>query len=241
MIQIDLTADSNRRYKKLKNKKTKWIKSSLSVFSSSFESKKTSSKIIKIPSVEHVFSSLRHEQKKLTEIPKVYKPDPQYNFLRARRRLDNLDRMIARGENLSERLLRRYHRMCGILQIEIPEEIMQKFVAMPASSGKKKRSIQQASRKNPRSYKTYIKSQSWEDRKSALFRERPRKCEMCGSCKYIQVHHLRYDKALFGSEPSKDLAILCSFHHQDFHDKYKVQKDCHKNYEIYKNDFLKSI
>jgi len=171
-----------------------------------------------------------------------YVGNPDRKVVRAERRLNWLNLKISQGKNLKLKEVNRYHRMCEILGVEIPEDIMQKFVAMPSTQPQKPKKIKKskAKREKGRTYKTYIKSQAWEDRKNALFRERPRKCEICGVSSWIQVHHLRYDKKLYGSEPSEDLAILCGFHHQDYHDKNGVQKDCRKKYALYKEHAIKS-
>lgn len=200
--------------------KPKLIRSSLSIFSSLDKS------VIKeeykhTPRIEIVLSSKQ---------------------LRSQRRLNHLLNLIAQGKTLNRKELKRYIKMCGYLGQNVPEDILEKYRKLsPIRKVQKNNVISKSIRTKARTYKTYIVSTAWRRRKHALFKERVRECEICGSCKYIQVHHLRYDKTLFGIEPSKDLAILCSFHHQDFHDKYKVKNDCHKDYEIYKNECIEKI
>ncbi len=67
----------------------------------------------------------------------------------------------------------------------------------------------------PKSYNTYIKSHWWLDRRNKYFKNNHRKCVVCGSCNYIQLHHKLY--ADFGFEKDENLVALCGFHHQQIH------------------------
>jgi len=53
---------------------------------------------------------------------------------------------------------------------------------------------------------------SWKRKKREILRKK-RKCEVCGSCKNLEVHHLRG----LSHESLKDLAVLCRKCHKELH------------------------
>lgn len=65
-------------------------------------------------------------------------------------------------------------------------------------------------------HQEFMKSPEWENIKKKLFKLRGKKCEICGSKKHIQVHHLTY-KRFGGKERPEDLQILCGKHHMKVH------------------------
>ncbi|MCP4761908.1 MAG: HNH endonuclease [archaeon] len=67
-----------------------------------------------------------------------------------------------------------------------------------------------------KAYNKFITSPEWQAIKDNLFALRGKKCEVCGSTKYIQVHHLTY-KRFGGKEKPEDLKILCGKHHKKVH------------------------
>lgn len=75
------------------------------------------------------------------------------------------------------------------------------------------------------SYGRYIKSKEWENRKNKYYRNHKRECAKCKSLRYVQLHHMYYDRKLFGNEPDNVLMPLCHDHHKEFHDKYGTHKD----------------
>lgn len=64
-------------------------------------------------------------------------------------------------------------------------------------------------------YKDYLKSKEWSDIKVDLYLSRGKKCERCGSSKFLHVHHKHY-RNIFKEEP-QDLEILCSSCHRREH------------------------
>ena len=68
-------------------------------------------------------------------------------------------------------------------------------------------------------YKNYLLSPEWEEIRQTLFASRGRVCEMCGSNKFIQVHHITYDR-LFNEDPA-DLLVVCNSCHEKIHGKDK--------------------
>lgn len=62
----------------------------------------------------------------------------------------------------------------------------------------------------------YYSSTAWAKIKTDLFFLRGKRCEVCGSYKQIQVHHLTYEN-FGGNEEPNDLVILCSDCHQKEH------------------------
>lgn len=66
-------------------------------------------------------------------------------------------------------------------------------------------------------YRKYIVSEAWRDKRTELFRVRGKKCEICGSKKSIQVHHLTYER--LGAELLSDLKVVCKPCHEKIHGK----------------------
>lgn len=99
--------------------------------------------------------------------------------------------------------------------------------------GKKKKLKRPSLKGIPKmSYQAYIKSGYWRKRKAKFFKKYGKYCVICGSRKIINLHHKTY-KYKFGAEPDNALVALCSFHHKDFHDGYKVSKDMTKDTNEY--------
>lgn len=70
-------------------------------------------------------------------------------------------------------------------------------------------------KKIPKKYLVYIKSKWWKRRKNQYFRIHGKKCAVCKSSNYIQLHHKFYGKYYF--EEDSDLIALCTFHHKELH------------------------
>ena len=70
----------------------------------------------------------------------------------------------------------------------------------------------------PLYYKEYLKTEWWKHlRKMALERDKYQ-CQLCGSAKNIQVHHISYEN-LGCEEEIDDLVCLCSKCHSAVHTK----------------------
>lgn len=57
-------------------------------------------------------------------------------------------------------------------------------------------------------YELYLKSEKWKQIRIRKFKQVGRKCEVCGSKKNLQCHHLNYER--LGKERLSDLQILCT-------------------------------
>lgn len=77
--------------------------------------------------------------------------------------------------------------------------------------------------KIPQSYRVYIKSIFWKKRKNQYFYIHGKKCFVCGSGKYVQLHHKIYKD--FGNELDCNLVALCRFHHSELHKATKLKQD----------------
>ena len=77
----------------------------------------------------------------------------------------------------------------------------------------------------PRMYKTYIKSQFWEDRKNKYWRDYGRKCGICSSTHYVTLHHKIYISKEFGFEPDDHVVAFCVACHFKFHNDRKTKRD----------------
>lgn len=63
----------------------------------------------------------------------------------------------------------------------------------------------------------YLSSTSWSQLKAKRLEIAGYKCEFCGARNHLQLHHITY--ARLGKEKLSDLAILCSTHHNQLHEK----------------------
>ncbi len=76
-------------------------------------------------------------------------------------------------------------------------------------------------------YKKYLKSEKWFLKREALFVDRGKKCERCGSKENIQVHHIHYRNIYF--ENLEDLMVVCKSCHRKIHGIVdKEKKPIHK-------------
>jgi len=72
------------------------------------------------------------------------------------------------------------------------------------------------------SYRDYIKSDKWEERKRLYFSTHPHTCAVCGHPD-VELHHLKYGE--YGRELDKNLVALCRVHHQELHDSIALHKN----------------
>lgn len=63
-------------------------------------------------------------------------------------------------------------------------------------------------------YDEYINSWIWKEKTEEL-KKIDKVCKLCGSNKYLQVHHKNYDS--FGNEKKRDLILLCHECHKMLH------------------------
>lgn len=64
-------------------------------------------------------------------------------------------------------------------------------------------------------YKDYINSEFWKNKRDWILESKGRKCEKCGGNFWLQVHHLSYENV--GNEGKDDVIILCAYCHWRIH------------------------
>ena len=111
--------------------------------------------------------------------------------------------------------------------LKLPKEKKKKVV------GKKRKPRQ---RKIIRSYKTYMTSNLWTDRKNRYWKKYGKKCELCGKTSWVTLHHKEYNNN-YGDEPDRELIALCASCHKTFHDNYETKRNMQKE----TNEFIKSM
>lgn len=79
----------------------------------------------------------------------------------------------------------------------------------------------------PQKYGVYILSKWWGKRKDEFWRKYGKKCGLCGSPRFVQLHHAYYGE--YGKEKDEDLVPLCQPHHEQLHSIIgKTKKDMRK-------------
>ena len=73
------------------------------------------------------------------------------------------------------------------------------------------------------SYREYMNSPAWKEKRRQKFREADWKCERCGSAVNLSVHHVSYNH--LKDEPMDDLVVLCRDCHAAIHGKER-KHDC---------------
>lgn len=63
-------------------------------------------------------------------------------------------------------------------------------------------------------YRKYLQSDWWKQRRNEIVEQR-KVCEICGSSKNLEVHHLTYEN--IGHEKDEDLKLLCCKCHRKVH------------------------
>lgn len=134
------------------------------------------------------------------------------------------------GELRKKKAFRRLSHLFVLQGLEVPDDIS-KYTrkSKPRFHTKRKQLVFKKKKERcPKSYKLYIKSKFWEERKNAFYQIHGHKCAICGSSYKMSVHHLKYGK--YGEEQDEDLVGLCWSCHEEFHSIYGVSRDCHKEF-----------
>lgn len=156
--------------------------------------------------------------------------------LRIKRRLTALKNRISEGKVLKLKYTTRFIKWSNFLNLPIPELILEKHEIFSKQSYISKHKKQKNRKRKPVRYDTYIKSKKWEQRRNTFFRTHDYKCFICGSSKYLHLHHKYYGN--YGDEKDEDLVPLCKEHHAEFHKTMKhTKKDMRKETE----EFLKIL
>ena len=67
-------------------------------------------------------------------------------------------------------------------------------------------------------YKEQLKDKRWIEFRENVFNCKGKKCEICGSTEFLQVHHLRYKKKHYAWEYKvHDMQVLCGRCHKKIH------------------------
>ena len=74
-----------------------------------------------------------------------------------------------------------------------------------------------------RTYREYIASRHWTNRKVAYFATHKKECALCHSTIFVELNHIYYGN--FGYEKDEDLIPLCSSHHEALHRYSGVSRD----------------
>lgn len=111
-----------------------------------------------------------------------------------------------------------------------PKENVRKLEAK-ANHYLKRKKVRRGKRKKHKrkipimSYRVYIKSSYWRQRKNSYFGKFGKRCAVCGQKEGVTLHHKRYKIHEFGKEPDDALVALCPHHHQAYHDHFGVQSN----------------
>lgn len=70
--------------------------------------------------------------------------------------------------------------------------------------------------KNKAEYQAYLNSPKWQAIRKRLYRKYEYRCDLCGSPKNLNVHHITYEN--LGEEKDEDLTVLCQKCHSKLHD-----------------------
>lgn len=111
---------------------------------------------------------------------------------------------------------------CLTGKVEQIELTYSKVVRVKKHKKKKIKKQRLYDKRVPRSYKIYIKSPFWRKRRNEYFRKFGNKCSICGSSRYINLHHKKYGN--YGFEKDEDLVSLCQKHHEQFHTEFGKTK-----------------
>lgn len=66
-----------------------------------------------------------------------------------------------------------------------------------------------------RIYESHLSSKYWKDLRKSVYERSDYKCERCGSCHLLQVHHRTYER--LGCERLDDVELLCLGCHRSHH------------------------
>jgi hypothetical protein len=72
-------------------------------------------------------------------------------------------------------------------------------------------------------YEAHIRSSRWNNMKRDMVRLRGNKCERCGCCRPLELHHKTY--ARLGRELTSDLEVLCKQCHESADRERDLQRE----------------
>ena len=77
--------------------------------------------------------------------------------------------------------------------------------------------------KKYRSYRNYIRSSDWQEKREEFLKDSDGTCEWCGLKKGLEVHHKHYMS--LGSENRRDVNLICEKCHKDHHEGREIFSD----------------
>lgn len=91
-----------------------------------------------------------------------------------------------------------------------------------------------------RSYKRYMLSKLWVQRKNQYWQRYGKRCAACGHKNYVTLHHMVYNNN-YGQEPDDEVIALCREHHAMFHQQHKLSKNMRKETLLFVEKIKSSI
>lgn len=85
------------------------------------------------------------------------------------------------------------------------------------------------------SYKSYLRSDVWKEKKEVALKKASYRCQVCNSDQRPEVHHRKYP-AILGKELTEDLTVLCKKCHELY--TFKIQKPPIELYEKTNKKFV---
>jgi replicative DNA helicase len=67
-------------------------------------------------------------------------------------------------------------------------------------------------------YYEYLKSPKWQEVRELALERAGYKCQICGRTQNLDIHHNTYENLGNERDHLEDLIVLCSEHHQVYHD-----------------------
>ena len=83
-------------------------------------------------------------------------------------------------------------------------------------------------------YEDYLKTPHWYQTREDALRTARRRCQLCNSTRYLEVHHRTYERR--GHELPEDLIVLCKNCHAKHHDKLDKDQPFHWLFNIDNED-----
>jgi len=82
-------------------------------------------------------------------------------------------------------------------------------------------------------YHNFLKSDFWLSARQKIL-EKNDGCVICGSKEGINLHHISYEDVYCRKpETSPNIVVICQYHHEKFHKKYKLHKNMRKSWKSF--------
>jgi 5-methylcytosine-specific restriction endonuclease McrA len=138
---------------------------------------------------------------------------------KTKKRFEELKYLFSKGKLHKNSRLNELRRLYKFYGEDVPSNLI-----IPNSYHPSYKPVKISKRKRkPSRYTAYIESKYWEDRKNKYYQIHGKKCSVCGSTRYVSLHHLDYTR--LGDELDEDLVAACWSCHKKFHEKYGVHRE----------------